>query len=111
MHSGEGDDTRYLLLAPGAEAPVSAHSVPLPSPPAAVPAPPAPNGARRDVRHHELDRVETLADLALRSADRHREAGDLSRALTSTSRAPSAFATRAIRLRREIEALEGRNDT
>ena len=55
----------------------------------------------------ELANCETLADLALRSAHAYREAGDDARADEYEHNA-EAFANRAIRLRHEIEELEGR---
>ena len=51
----------------------------------------------------------TLADVALRRAHEYREAGDDARA-DEYERNAEAFATRAIRISREIEELEGRDD-
>jgi hypothetical protein len=103
----EGTNAAFLLLAPGAEAPMRLPPAPRLSSPAEAPAHAALNGTRLDDLDAERNRVETLADLALRSAHRFREAGDDRRA-EEYEQSAEAFANRAIRIRREIDELEGR---
>ena len=109
--SVEGADASFLLLAAGDEHPVAAEPSPmiasLIAPPTSMPTPVRAAGAgpQSQLVHEQLAKCETLADVALRSAHRFREAGDPERAAEYEVNA-EAFANRAIKLRHEIDELE-----